>query len=136
MDVTAVFQGLAEAVDTIPGLNCHPFLPDSISPPTFAPVDLEIAYNTTFGNRVEFNPVRCRLLLSRADDKSGQRKLQQYLAASGPKSVKAAIEADRTLGGTCDSLHVMTVTGYGWYEHAGTQYLGAQWDVRVIGKGD
>ncbi|MFD9706209.1 hypothetical protein [Lentzea sp. NPDC059081] len=137
MDVAAVFQGLADRADTIEGLRTHAYMPDLISPPTFYCVELEISYDLSFGRgRDDFNPVICRLLVSRANDRSGQKALQEYMKGSGPKSVKAAIEADKTLGGACESLQVMSVRGMGQYEHGTDTYYGADWLVRVIGRGD
>lgn len=137
MDVTAVFQGLSDAADEIEGLRCFPFMPDSITPPTFYVLELEIAFDQTFQRGVDdFNPITCRLLASRATDKYGQKQLEQYMKGSGALSIKAAIEADRTLGGACDSLQVTGVRGMGQYEHAGITYYGADFLVRVIGRGN
>lgn len=137
MDVTAVFQGLADAADTIDGLRCHAFMPDSISPPTFYVVELEIAFDATFQRGMDdFNPITCRLLTSRATDRTGQKQLEQFMKGTGPLSVKAAIEADRTLGGACDSLQVTGVRGMGQYEHGTETYYGADFLVRVIGRGN
>lgn len=136
MDLTAVFEGLAAAADQIDGLRCHAFTPDSIVPPTFFVVDAEIQFDLTFSRGMDdINPITCRLLVSRASDRAGHKALQSYMAGAGPMSVKAALEDDPTLGGACDSLHVMRVTGMGLYQHANTEYIGADFSVRVIGSG-
>jgi hypothetical protein len=142
VEVEDVFQGLANAVDTITGLRCHPFVPDAISPPTFFPVELDIDYDKTFRGGMEAYVVTCRVLVSRADDRSGQKKLQGYLKPAGENSIKAALEATRTpasgaLGGACHDLQVRKASGYGFYEHpVGTFYLGAEFEVYVIGRGN
>lgn len=137
MDITAVFEGLAAAAATVKGLRCHAFMPDAIVPPTFYIVEAEIQYDQAFARGMDdYNPITCRVLSSRATDRGGQQKLQAYMKGAGPLSVKAALEADRTLGGVCDSLHVTGVRGFGQYEHGGTDYVGADWMVRVIGRGD
>lgn len=142
MEVEAVFQGLADAAKTITGLRCHPFAPDAVSPPTFFPVELDIAYDQTFRGGMEAYTVTCRLLVSRSDDRSGQKKLHGYLKPAGATSIKAALEATRTpasgaLGGACHDLQVRKASGYGLYEHPiGTFYLGAEFEVYVIGRGN
>ncbi|MFA7117115.1 MAG: hypothetical protein WC140_07815 [Bacteroidales bacterium] len=134
MDMTAVFQGLADNAATT-GLRCFAEVPDAISPPAFLVVDAEILFNQSFGGMEELNPVTCRLLVSAATDKQGQQKVKDYLKGSGPLSVKAALEADRTLGGACDDCHVMRASGPAMYEHAGQHYWGCELAVHVIGSG-
>lgn len=137
MDITAVFEGLAAAAGAIDGLRSFGYLPDAIAPPTFYVVEAEIQFDQAFARGMDdINPVTCRLLASRATDRGGQRQLQAYMAGSGPRSVKAALEADRTLGGVCEAVHVTGVRGMGQYEHGGVAYVGADFMVRVIGRGD
>jgi hypothetical protein len=135
MDVSAVFTGLAERAATISGLRCFPYLPDSIPEPAFFPADVEIDYDQAYAGGMDQYTVRCRLLVSRADDRAGQGALNAYLAATGPKSVKAALEtAPRTLGGACDDLTVQRAAGYAIYQHNGTEYYGAEFTVLIIGE--
>lgn len=142
MDVTAVFEGLATAADTIDGLRCFAYVPDSIPPPAFFPAELDINYEQTFRGGLEAWVVTCRVLVSRADERAGQKRLQGLLSRTGETSIKAALEATRTpasgaLGGACHDVHVRKATGYGYYEHpAGTFYLGAEFEVFIIGRGD
>jgi hypothetical protein len=46
------------------------------------------------------------VIVGRMSDRSSSDRLDAYLAPSGSQSVKAAIEADKTLGGACSSLIV------------------------------
>jgi hypothetical protein len=137
VEVDAVFAGLAAAAGTIKGLRAHPFVPDGVTPPTFFPAELGIDYDQTFQGGLEAHLVTCRLLVARADDRAGQKNLQGYLKPRGTGSIKAALETDRTLGGACHDLHVRRCSGYGMYEHpVGAFYLGAEFEVYVIGRGD
>lgn len=136
MDVDAVFQGLATQAAAITGLNTFGFAPDSVPVPAFFPVDLDIDFDQAFAHGMDDWIVTCRLLVSEADDRSGQKELKDFLKASGSKSIKAALEATpRNLGGACDDLHVKRAHGYGRYEHAGNHFYGATFVVRVIGVG-
>lgn len=142
MDVEDVFQGLADAADTISGLRCFATVPDSITPPVFFPTEVDIDYDQTFRGGLEAYVVTCRVLTSRADTRAGQKLLQGFLKRTGPTSIKAALEATRTqangaLGGVCHDLHVRKASGYGYYEHpVGTFYPGAELEVLIIGEGD
>ena len=46
------------------------------------------------------------IVLGRMDERAAQGRLDAYVAPSGAQSVKAALEADPTLGGACQTLRV------------------------------
>ena len=46
------------------------------------------------------------LVAGRMGDRSAQLSLDGWMAWSGSSSVRAAVEADRTLGGACNTLKV------------------------------
>jgi hypothetical protein len=131
MDVEAVRQGLAANADTVAGLNCVGYVPDSISEPMFFPAEVDVTYDGTFRGMDELT-ITCRVLVGRADDHASQQLLNGYLSR-GAQSIKLAIEAEPTLGGACDDLRVQRVQGYRYYQHAGTTYVGAELIVQVIG---
>lgn len=144
-EVRAAIATAARAVVLPAGvgkLTCSGYIPDSVIQPHFFVGEYNIEFDRAFGrgqDQVEFT---CRVLVGRADDRSAQRHLDAMLSGAGPASLKAAIEAARgapgeaALGGLADDLHVVRVAGYRWYEHAGTQYVGAELTIRVIGDGD
>lgn len=131
MDIEAVRQGLAANADAIADLNCHGFVPDSITEPCFFPAEVDIEYDKSFGGMDELM-ITCRVLVGRSDDESSQALLNGYLSR-GAQSIKKAIEAEPTLGGACDDLRVMRVQGYRYYQHANITYVGAELIVQVIG---
>lgn len=136
MDVAGIRQGIANAAATIPGLRGIPYLQDSIEPPAFVSGEVTLDFDKTFRRGVAGlveGLFLGRLYVSRTSDRSGQEKLDGYLLPTGDLSVMAAIEADRTLGGTCKTLHVERVHGYGIYDVGGQSLLGAQFDIRVWG---
>lgn len=134
MDISLVRERLASAADTITGLTCTGFVPDSVSEPHFYTAETDVTYDRTFGGDMDLQ-VTCRVLVSRSDDRASQKLLDGYLKGSGAVSLKAALEDDPTLAGACDDLHVVRVQGYRWYEHGTSQYVGAELIVRVIGDG-
>lgn len=136
MDVEAVFVGLRDNASTIPDLRCFEYVPESIAPPTFFPVEVEIDYDRAFNRGMDELTVRCQVLVSRSSDRSGQRLLKGYLAGAGPLSLKAALQSDRTLNGACDDLRVRRVAGYRLYQHGNSEFYGAEFDIHIIGEGD
>ncbi|SES20937.1 hypothetical protein [Lentzea albida] len=136
MDVEAVFVGLRDNANTIPELRCFEYVPDSIAPPCFFPVEVEIEFDRAFGRGMDELTVRCQVLVAHGSDRSGQRLLKGYLAGDGPLSLKAALHSDPTLGGACDDLRVRRVAGYRLYVHNGVTFYGAELDIHIIGEGD
>lgn len=131
MNISAVRAGLAANADTIVGLNCYGYVPDSISEPAFFAGEVDVNYDQSYGALDELI-VTCRVLVGRADDEASQRLLDTYLGR-GEHSLKLAIEADCTLGGACDDLRVQRVQGYRYYQHQSSTYVGAELVVQVIG---
>lgn len=135
MDIAAVRAALAEAASTVAGLACHGYMPDDITEPALCVGEVEIAYDQTYGRGMDRLTVTCYVFASRADDVSGQRLIDGYLAGSGPASLKAAIEADRVLGGACHDVRVASAEGYGTYDYGAVKYVGAKITVHITGPG-
>lgn len=133
MDYLAIHRGIAAAAGTITGLRTGVKLADIVNPPYFAPVEHEIAYQQTFGTSgLTETLFTCNLFVSRGDTDTGQALLVEYLNPAGSTSIRAAIETDRTLGGTCKTLIVERVRGSGrLYQVGSTDYLGAVFDIRI-----
>lgn len=129
---------MATALDGISGLRAKAYEPDSIAPPLAVVGDVAINYDETFGSaadRCHRLAITVRVYVPRANDKAGQDRLDGYVSPTGASSIKAALEADKTLGGVIDDLHVPSMSGYGFYEVAGTVYMGAEFTVNVLAQG-
>lgn len=122
-------------------LTSSGFTPDAITEPHFFVGEYTQDFDKAFARGMDELEFTCRVLVGRADDQASQKVLDSMLSGSGPATLKAAIEAARglpgqlALGGLADDLHVTRVQGYRWYEHAGTQYVGAELIIKVIGSG-
>lgn len=71
-------------------------------------------------------------------DRGGQASLDEYLAPSGAKSVKALIESDVTLAGLVAGLRVVACSGYKKFlpeQAQGPILLGAEWTIEVFASG-
>jgi hypothetical protein len=122
-------------------LICTGYLPDAVTAPHFFVGEYTQEFDKTFGRGMDEAEFTCRVLVGTSDEQAAQTVLDALLSGAGPASLKEAIEAARgapgqmALGGLADDLHVMRIQGYRWYEHAGTQYVGAEIIIRVIGDG-
>ncbi|MEU0369105.1 hypothetical protein ABZ070_02375 [Streptomyces sp. NPDC006283] len=147
MQMAAVRDAIAAAAatvvlpDGIGKLVCTGYVPDAITTPGFFCGEYSVDFDKAMRRSLDEVELTARVLVSRTDDKAAQRLLDAMLSGSGAASLKAAIEAargapgDYALGGLAHDLHVMRVQGYRWYEHQGTQYLGAELIIKVIGEG-
>jgi hypothetical protein len=135
MDLEAVQQGLADAASAVTGppkLRGFASLPGAITPPVFAPTELELAYDQAFGGGLVTVMFTCGVFTSIGDTPAGRSALMGYLDRDGTSSVKAALELDKTLGGVCKTLTTRRARGaYRLYEIGGVDYLGALLDVEV-----
>lgn len=134
--MTATVQAAAEAIRdrlaTIDGLNVYAFAPGAITPPTAVvtlaadPVDYGVALDDT---SADYRYI-ITILLSRADDESGQQALEGYLDLTGTHSVLAAVSG--TLGGVVSDADVSRSARPGNYSYAAVDYYGVQFDVTVM----
>ena len=147
MEASAIRNAIADAARTvvlpegIGRLTCTGYVPDAVVAPHFFCGEYTVDYDKAMRRSLDTIELTCRVLVGRADDRASQRILDGLLAGSGPTSLKAAIEAARgapgeyALGGLAHDLHGMRMQGYRWYEHQGTDYVGAELIIKIIGEG-
>lgn len=141
MNEDTVRQGISDAVDTIAGLTCTPYVPDAITEPHFFLAESETEFDKSMKRGLDSLTFTCRILVGRADDMYAQKDLNSYTSGSGANSLKVAIESVRTsnngtaISGAIYDLVVRSIRSHRFYEHAGTEYLGAELTIYVIGSG-
>lgn len=153
MDIYNVCEGLALTIRnnlTYQGgeraVTVFPYCPDSIPEPCIFVAEYEVEFDKAYQRGQDEMQITIRALLSRSDDISAAKALAAMFSGSGTASLKAALEAGRfapTYGafhGTayadaCDDYQVVRMQANRWYEHAGTQYLGGELTLKVIGSG-
>jgi hypothetical protein len=129
-DVTALREGLAANLESIPRLAESPWLLSNPNPPAVEIQPGEIEYDQAYWRGTDLH----RFV---ASDKGAQKLLDRFMNGSGDYSVKAALESDCTLAGACDDLHVKRCSGPRIFSREGmASVLGAEWDVEVIASGD
>lgn len=145
--VTQIKQALVDAIvnagvsfdgKTLRGLI---YVPGTIEPPvvltvpgTFIPGDTvaAITYDATMGNGSHDYVFTLFVLLSDAVDRVAQELADEYISASGPQSIKAAVEfGDMTLGGVVHHARVQRVIQYGKVTFNNVSYFGVQAVVEV-----
>lgn len=137
--VTAIRNGLKTRLDTIAGLRNHAIVVGDIVPPAAVVIPgdpsrknaMAINYDCTMGRGSDDFQFTVLLMVSNKVERVSQEALDAYLAGSGALSVKAAIEADGTLGGVAHFTNVQGVRDYGLVTYGGQTYVGAEFMVEV-----
>ncbi len=130
MSITEIRDGLEANLETITGLRGYSEIPDNPSIPA-AIVNLNsIDYHQAFKNGlVEFN-FSVTVIVGRFSSRSAQQKLNEFADNTGANSIKAAIESDRTLGGSAFDCVVQTMSGLSNIDlNDGNNYLAIEFSV-------
>ena len=109
MSITTIRDGIATNLATISGLRVSADVPDNPNPPQ-AIVQLQsVDYDGAFQGGLTTYSFLVTVLVGRAAERSAQTKLNAY-ASTGAGGIKAAIESDKTLGGSAYDVTVETMT--------------------------
>lgn len=133
--IAEIRAALATAMGAIPGLSARPYTKDIADVPVAMVGGPEIEYDKTFGRGHDDYTIPVMVLCSKVSDEDSQARLDSYLDPFGSSSIKAAIEADSTLGGVVEDLRVVSTSDYGVHEVGGVHYLAGLLMVHVMAPG-
>lgn len=103
------------------------------SPPSIDVMPGGIAYDTAMARGNDDLTYIVRAIVPLTLDLGSQAKLDTLLDRSGATSMKATLEADKTLGGVVSDLRVTEASEYKVYAVVGgTDALGVEFTVEVI----
>lgn len=126
-----IADGLEARLRTITGLRVYDHVPDSFATPCAFILPDTIAYWGAFAGGNVSQTFTVTTVVGRTSDRAAQRALYTYTAYDGASSIRAAIEADRTLGGVCDSLIVNSAGNIRMLQQADATYLAVDFEVTV-----
>lgn len=130
-DIQAIRDRIAVNLATVSGLRTAANVPDLVNPPV-AVVSLEqIAYDGAFNQGLTTLEFTIFVVVSRADERSAQRKLNDFVAPTGASSIKSAVESDRRLNNLVADLRVRSVTNIGSLQLDDQEYMAAEFAVAV-----
>jgi len=133
--LTDLRTGLANRLATISGLRSSAYIPDNPQPPVAVVMPGRITYDQAFGRGSDEYQFTIMLIVGRVADRASQTTLDGYCESSGSRSVKAAIEGDRTLGGEALDCRVTEMTNQGSLAIGDVTYHTAEFNVSVIAAG-
>lgn len=129
--VAEAAAGIRTALDTIDGLRVFDYVPDLFATPCAFVLPASISYWDGFsgGNIVQDHTVT--VVVGRASERTAQDALYAYMSYDGASSVRAALEADRTLGGVCQTLLVERSDNIRMLLQGEQSYLAVDFAVRL-----
>lgn len=135
MIISDIREGIKKNLSSIDGLRAYDLVPDVIVPPCVVVGQLDFTFDLNNARGLDQANLDVFVIVQRFSERTGQNKLDKYLAGSGDHSIKAAIESDRTLGGACNTLRVTSAES-GTYQTGDIDYLSYRYRLTVWGQGD
>lgn len=132
MDINAVMEEVAEQLDTIDGLRVHTEPPGTVNPPAAVLVFPDITFDATYGRGMDRLSLPVVLVISKAVSRVSRKQVTPYVSGSGPKSIKAVIEA-----GDYDSFDTVRVESveFAVAPIGAVDYLTATFSLDIAGQG-
>lgn len=130
-ELSQIRDAMGTALAAVPNLRVRPLIPSLVTPPmaVVQPQQIEYDLNAQRGlNRYTFTVT---VFVTKADDRAAQLRVDPFVSPTGATSVKAALEADRTLAGTVDTLRVTNVSNYSSTDANDVLYLAVDFEVEV-----
>lgn len=131
-DIGAIRAALAASLQPAFDGQTFPYQQFNPTPPCAQVSRGPVTYDEAFGAGVNQMTFIVTAFVALTSDQGAQTLLDDYLAPTGAKSIKAALEADETLGGQIQTLHVTDATGETVFNREqGGPVLGSQWTVET-----
>lgn len=123
--------GLRDRLATVDGLRVAEQIPEQVNPPVAVITRQTVDYHQAMGGGNTEWSMQVQLIAGRMADQQSQRLIDEWLSWSGNKSVRAAIEADRTLGGAAHTCKVTSADALTTVQIGDAEYLGVTLNVTV-----
>lgn len=128
-----VMTGIKDRLATISGLRAYASQPPQVNPPLAFPIINSISYHKAMAGGLVLYDVSVILIVGRYDDNRAHDLLDDYISYSGAKSIRAAIEADQTLGGVAQTTIVAQTYNITSLNVADADFLQVSTSVQVSG---
>jgi hypothetical protein len=128
--VQEIREGIDDRLATIAGLRHDPNVPGTINPPHAFVKRRQTVFGVSMDGEDDLT-FAVTVMVSWADQQNAQETLDEYLASTGAKSIKAAIDADPTLDDIVDFAHATLVEDERIAQFNGVDYLAADIIVEV-----
>lgn len=127
--VSELRDGLKANLATISGLRTTDTVPDNPSPPISVIVPQSVKYDDTFQRGMNTYTFSVLVIVQRSSERTGQNSLDAFVSGTGSKSIKRAVESDKTLGGKAFDVRVTDLRNYGDVTIGEINYFSAEFIV-------
>ena len=131
-DINGVRDALKNNLQTITNLRVYDLIPDIVTPPCAVVGQLDFTFDIDNARGLDQASVDVYVIVQRISERTGQDKLDNFLAGSGTGSIKTAIESDRSLGGLVDTLRVISAES-GTYTSGDQSFLSYRYNLTIWG---
>jgi hypothetical protein len=130
-DLAAVRTGLADAINTLPGVRAWAYPPDQIQAPAILVEPDEVDWATAFGRGHEAWRFMVHVLISTVNNTASQKARDEFLG--GISDLKDAIEGYMPLhdGTVAASVFVRSARRFNAWKYGETTYLGVEVVVEI-----
>lgn len=126
-----IHSALRTALGTVSGLRVADHLPEQIQPPMAVILLQTVTYHRAMAGGLSEWEFTISLVAGRMGERTAQVQLDTWLSYSGAGSIRAAIEADPTLGGKCSTLIVSDSVAVRPLSIGDASYLSCEFNVTV-----
>jgi len=130
LSIAAIREGLAVNIATISGLRVAAEIPDNPSPPIAVIALNNVSYDLAMARGTTLYNFTVTLIVGRVAERDAQRKLDAY-AGNGERSIKTAVQSDRTLGGSAFDCRLSEMSTLGALNLNEQTLLAADFAVQV-----
>jgi hypothetical protein len=131
-NINGVRDALKANLQTITNMRVYDTIPDIVTPPAAVVGQLDFTFDIDNMRGLDQASVDIYVIVQRISERTGQDKLDLFLAGSGTGSIKTAIESDRSLGGLVDTLRVISAES-GTYTSGDQSFLSYRYNVTIWG---
>lgn len=133
--IAQVRQALSDAVDSITGLRCSPYVPDNVAAPQAVIADDGVDYDLTLGRGADTYRYKVVVYVDRTAEIAAQKLLDTLREPTGSSSLKTVVEADTALAALVDYVRVLRSSEIQAVTTAGdmvAEYLMLEFDVEIV----
>ncbi len=132
IQISKVRERIGKNIERISGIRIYDQIPDVVVPPCAIVGQLEFTFDIDNARGLDQASVDVYVIVQRISERAGQEKLDELLGGTGNKSIKTAIESDRTLGGLVNTLRVISAES-GTYGSGDQTFLSYRYNLTIWG---
>jgi hypothetical protein len=132
IQISKVRERIGKNIERISGIRIYDQIPDVVVPPCAIVGQLDFTFDIDNARGLDQASVDVYVIVQRISERAGQEKLDELLGGTGNKSIKTAIESDRTLGGLVNTLRVISAES-GTYGSGDQTFLSYRYNLTIWG---